>query len=63
MATEWIADKNCKWCHGKGYTFVRNGPDDVDKDPCECWHEVKIVETLADAVNEAIIKMKLLRRK
>ena len=30
------ADPNCEYCEGKGWFYVQNGPDDVDKDPCFC---------------------------
>lgn len=27
---------NCKYCDGRGWYWVRNGEDDVDREPCEC---------------------------
>jgi len=30
-----LKERDCKWCHGKGWYMVPNGPDDVDKEPCE----------------------------
>ena len=29
-------DPDCKRCEGKGWYMVANGPDDFDKEPCEC---------------------------
>jgi len=34
-------DKDCKYCHGKGYLLVQIGEDDVDKDICWCQLEEK----------------------
>ena len=65
MATEWIANPKCKWCDGRGWTMVMNGPDDCDKDPCECLHEIPLEKkdtSLAHIIKEQIIKIKLLRR-
>ena len=36
---QWYVPPDCRYCHGKGWTWVQNGPDDVDKDPCDCWVE------------------------
>jgi len=27
---------DCPYCNGKGWYWVPNGPDDSDKEPCEC---------------------------
>lgn len=29
-------DPNCSRCEGKGWFYVPNGPDDVDKEVCDC---------------------------
>ena len=45
------ADPNCEYCNGKGWFYVQNGPDDVDKDPCFC---IMIEEETSDQYSEAI---------
>ncbi len=34
-----IGDPNCDYCNGKGWYYVPNGPDDVDKEVCDCAME------------------------
>ena len=26
----------CRYCKGKGWILVQNGPDDVEQEPCVC---------------------------
>ena len=31
-----VDGKRCPHCFGKGWVWVQNGPDDVDRELCEC---------------------------
>lgn len=31
----------CKHCKGKGWYWVQSGPDDYDKEPCDCEDYMK----------------------
>lgn len=38
-AEECCKGGNCPICNGRGYRLVENGPDDTDKEICECEEE------------------------
>ena len=29
-------NEDCPVCNGQGWYYTPNGPDDVDKEPCDC---------------------------
>lgn len=32
----FLADDNCRYCHGSGFMTRPNGPDDYDSEECVC---------------------------
>ena len=36
-------DLKCHRCHGKGWYMIANGPDDCDKEPCDCSIEEEVI--------------------
>lgn len=49
-----VPDPNCKRCKGDGWFWVQNGPDDIDKEPCDC--EQSILPSVNDLINILSIK-------
>ena len=49
LVAQMISDRKCTACEGRGWVYVANGQDDVDKDPCICGDSVPqiLIATLA----------------
>lgn len=35
----FVADPDCPYCHGTGIRCIPNGPDDYDREVCDCQPE------------------------
>ena len=46
---------SCDYCNDKGWYWVANGPDDVDKEPCDCaMAESTCKEPDEDVIRESV---------
>ena len=52
-----VPDPNCRYCRGRGWVMVRCGPDDVEKDPCDCLHEETRTK-LQIIIDDVVAKLK-----
>lgn len=47
-------DKDCRYCDGTGVRYVPNGPDDFEKEVCECTEQADISQR--DSCFDSVVK-------